>query len=61
MTAADIDQRPAELLQHLIRFDTTNPPGDGLDFETLIMEPMRGFNGCNALAITLFADKKEAM
>ena len=28
MTAADIYQRPAELLQHLLRFDTTNPPGD---------------------------------
>jgi acetylornithine deacetylase/succinyl-diaminopimelate desuccinylase-like protein len=27
-TAADIYQRPAELLQRLIRFDTTNPPGD---------------------------------
>ena len=24
----DIYQRPAELLQHLIRFDTTNPPGN---------------------------------
>ena len=32
MTSASIDsslyQRPAELLQHLVRFDTTNPPGD---------------------------------
>ena len=25
---ADIYQRPAELLQHLIQFDTTNPPGN---------------------------------
>src|SRR5262249_38600407 len=25
---ATIYQRPAELLQHLIRFDTTNPPGN---------------------------------
>jgi len=24
----DIYQRPAELLQHLVRFDTTNPPGN---------------------------------
>jgi acetylornithine deacetylase/succinyl-diaminopimelate desuccinylase-like protein len=24
---ATLDQRPAELLQHLLRFDTTNPPG----------------------------------
>ena len=32
MKSASIDsslyQRPAELLQHLVRFDTTNPPGD---------------------------------
>ena len=27
MSDATIYQRPAELLQHLIRFDTTNPPG----------------------------------
>src|SRR5579885_165842 len=27
-SAADIYQRPAELLQRLIRFDTTNPPGN---------------------------------
>ncbi|MCA9923904.1 MAG: hypothetical protein KC421_16115, partial [Anaerolineales bacterium] len=26
-----IYQRPAELLQHLIRFDTTNPPGNERD------------------------------
>lgn len=26
--ASDIHRRPAELLQRLIRFDTTNPPGD---------------------------------
>lgn len=26
--SADIYQRPAELLQHLLRFDTTNPPGN---------------------------------
>ena len=45
-----IYQRPAELLQHLIRFDTTNPPGDeaeciayinslltAADFETAIL------------------------
>ena len=25
---AKIYQRPAELLQHLIQFDTTNPPGN---------------------------------
>lgn len=28
MTLPDWHTRPAELLQHLIRFDTTNPPGD---------------------------------
>ena len=28
MTANSIYQRPAELLQNLIRFDTTNPPGN---------------------------------
>jgi acetylornithine deacetylase/succinyl-diaminopimelate desuccinylase-like protein len=28
MTTADIYQRPIELLQQLIRFDTTNPPGN---------------------------------
>ena len=27
-SAASMYQRPAELLQHLIRFDTTNPPGN---------------------------------
>jgi acetylornithine deacetylase/succinyl-diaminopimelate desuccinylase-like protein len=27
-TASAIDQRPVELLQDLIRFDTTNPPGN---------------------------------
>ncbi len=27
MTDATIHERPAELLQHLLRFDTTNPPG----------------------------------
>lgn len=28
-TNAPIYQRPSELLQDLIRFDTTNPPGNG--------------------------------
>ena len=28
MEPTNIYQRPAELLQHLIRFDTTNPPGN---------------------------------
>lgn len=28
---SDIYQRPAELLQHLIRFDTTNPPGNEIE------------------------------
>ncbi len=50
-TATTIYERPAELLQNLIRFDTTNPPGkegecinyiDGLlrslDIETTILE-----------------------
>src|SRR5579883_2751652 len=27
-SAADIYERPVELLQRLIRFDTTNPPGN---------------------------------
>src|SRR5215211_376112 len=27
VTASDLHQRPAELLQRLLRFDTTNPPG----------------------------------
>jgi acetylornithine deacetylase/succinyl-diaminopimelate desuccinylase-like protein len=31
MPTDDIHQRPAELLQHLIRFDTTNPPGNELE------------------------------
>jgi acetylornithine deacetylase/succinyl-diaminopimelate desuccinylase-like protein len=31
-----IYQRPAELLQHLIRFDTTNPPGDEAECVTYV-------------------------
>jgi acetylornithine deacetylase/succinyl-diaminopimelate desuccinylase-like protein len=54
--AATIYQRPAELLQHLLRFDTTNPPGDeaaciayirdllaaaGIDATILALDPAR--------------------
>ncbi|HLZ24309.1 MAG TPA: M20/M25/M40 family metallo-hydrolase [Ktedonobacterales bacterium] len=53
---ANIYQRPAELLQHLIRFDTTNPPGNeaaciayirdllaaaGIESRTLARDPAR--------------------
>lgn len=52
----DLHERPVELLQHLVRFDTTNPPGNeraciewvgdlldayGVDYETFAADPDR--------------------
>jgi acetylornithine deacetylase/succinyl-diaminopimelate desuccinylase-like protein len=41
-----IYQRPAELLQHLIRFDTTNPPGSEIECITYLNDLLHtaGFN-----------------
>ena len=44
MSKADISiyQRPAELLQNLIRFDTTNPPGNELPAAQYVADVLRG-------------------
>ncbi len=39
---SSIYQRPAELLQRLIRFDTTNPPGNEADCIAFIDELLTG-------------------
>src|SRR5207237_4265695 len=39
--SSDLWQRPAELLQHLIRFDTTNPPGNEQECIAFIEDLLR--------------------
>lgn len=39
----DLHTRPAELLQHLIRFDTTNPPGDEAKLITWAADVVRSY------------------
>ena len=46
MNATAIHERPAELLQRLIRFDTTNPPGNEralIEWARQLLEP----SGCS--------------
>jgi acetylornithine deacetylase/succinyl-diaminopimelate desuccinylase-like protein len=40
--STDLHRRPAELLQHLIRFDTTNPPGNERECVSFIDGLLRG-------------------
>lgn len=43
MTTPDWHTRPADLLQHLIRFDTTNPPGDEAKLIAWAAEVIRSY------------------
>lgn len=45
MSEQDIQERPVELLQHLLRFDTTNPPGAEGECMAWVAELLRGV-GC---------------
>ncbi len=56
MTAADVHERPVELLQRLIRFDTSNPPGN----ERACIEWARDLleqNGCSVRIVARDAER----